>query len=130
MITKIKEVIKDAYSFNASIKKRTVNINQDMEKLLFVEIIKILQELDERSEVLGSLGLDLTEYDNMYYDLIQNLLKLHFTDGQIEIINYFVYQLPLQESFEGRLELKKGRKTVEYDFRTPEDLWTVIQQIK
>ena len=130
MITKIKEVIKDAYGFNASIKKRTVNINQDMEKLLFVEIIKILQELDERSEVLGSLGLDLTEYDNMYYDLIQNLLKLHFTDGQIEIINYFVYQLPLQESFEGRLELKKGRKTVEYDFRTPEDLWTVLQQLK
>lgn len=130
MVAKVKQVIKDAYGFNASIKRKTVDINQDMEKLLFVEIIKILQELDERSEVLGSLGLDLTEYDNMYYDLIQNLLKLHFTDGQIEIINYFVYQLPLQESFEGRLELKKGRKTVEYDFKTPEDLWVVIQQIK
>lgn len=130
MIAKVKKVIKDAYGFNASIKKNTVNTNQDMEKLLFVEIIKILQELDERSEVLSSLGLDLTEYEGMYYDLIQNLLKLHFTDGQIEIINYFVYQLPLQDSFEGRLELKKGRKTVEYDFRTPEDLWVVIQQIK
>lgn len=130
MVTKIKEVIKDAYSINASIKKETVNISQDMEKLLFVEIIKILQELDERSEVLSSLGLDLTEYENMYYDLIQNLLKLHFSDGQIEIINYFVYQLPLQESFEGRLEIKKGRKTVEYDFRTPEDLWAVLQQLK
>jgi hypothetical protein len=127
---KVAAILKDVFTFNAVIKKEIVNITQDMEKLLFVEIIKLLQEIDERNDVIGSLGLDLSEYDNLYYELIQNLLKLHFTDSQIEIINFFVYQLPVQETFDGKIEVKKGRKTVEIAFSTPEDLWQALQYLK
>jgi hypothetical protein len=103
---------------------------QNMEKLLFLEVIRMLQELNDRSEVLAEMGLDLTEYENAYYDLIQNLLRMSFNDAQIELINYYVYQLPDQEDFEGTLELTKGKKTVKKPFNTPEDLWEVLKEVK
>lgn len=101
-----------------------------MEKLLFTEVVRMLQDLRDRSEVLAEMGLDLTEYENAYHDLIQNLLKMNFSDAQIELINYYIYQLPDQDTFEGTLEIRKGKKTVQHAFTTPEDLWEVLKFIK
>jgi hypothetical protein len=89
-----------------------------------------LIEADERSAVMESMGLNLEEYENLYYSIVHNLFRLSFSDKQIELINYFIYELPLQEQFEGKLELTKGKKVLKFNFNTPEDLWEVLKEVK
>lgn len=131
MMQKIKKSIQEAFNCKILInKEKSTGSENSMEKLLFVEIINLLREADDRGAMLEAFGLDLQEYDNLYHSVIHNLLRLHFNEAQIELIEYYVYQLPLQEDFNGKLEIKKGRKVVEYDFETPEHLWHVLKEVK
>jgi len=130
MKKKLTDIFQNCFNVKLRVDVATKKTSQDMEKLLFIEAVRLLQDLRDRSEVLAEMGLDLTEYENAYYDLIQNLLRMSFRDAQIELINYFVYQLPDQEDFEGTLELTKGKKTIKRPFSTPEDLWEVLKEIK
>lgn len=126
----VKKVLQDNFNCDIVVKLSKISHRSDMEKLLFVEIVNLLREAEDRSAMLEAFGLDLQEYDNLYYSVMQNLFKLHFSEGQIELINYFIYQLPLQEDFQGKLEMKKGRKVVVHNFETAEDLWEVIKELR
>lgn len=129
MVRSIKSVLDKTYLSKFRVKKGSLK-ETDMEKLLFIEIIYKLLEADDRRALLENIGLDLHEYDNLYYQIVHNLFKLHFTEKQIELIDFYVYEIPLLEEAPSTLEVLKGRKTVNYNFETPEDLWEVLKEIK
>jgi hypothetical protein len=130
MVKRIQSKLKEVYDSRVQVKSLKTKSNTVMEKLLFIEIVKLLIEADERSAIMESMGLNLEEYENLYYTIVHNLFRLSFSDKQIELINYFIYELPLQEEFEGKLELTKGKKTLKFNFSTPEDLWEVLKEVK
>ena len=130
MVKRIQSKLKEVYDSRVQVKSLKSKSNNVMEKLLFIEIVNLLIEADERRTVMESMGLNLEEYENLYYTIVHNLFRLSFSDKQIELINYFIYELPLQEEFEGKLEVTKGRKTLKFNFSTPEDLWEVLKEVK
>jgi hypothetical protein len=130
MVKRIQSKLKEVYGSRVQVKSLKSKSNNVMEKLLFIEIVNLLIEADERSAVMESMGLNLEEYENLYYSIVHNLFRLSFSDKQIELINYFIYELPLQEQFEGKLELTKGKKVLKFNFSTPEDLWEVLKEVK
>ena len=66
----------------------------------FVKYITLQQELLNRSHSLNELGIDVLEYDEMFYKLIEILNKNTFNEKQIEWIEWFLFE---RESYSGEI---------------------------
>lgn len=132
MISDIKNILKAHYGVMANVRrvKRTSN-SENMNKMLFVEVIKILKKVSMDSEYLrDEIGIDLSGIEEQYYLAISNLLRMNFNDAQIQLINYYVYDTPEEGDFEGKMEVTEKNTVKTYTFKTPEDLWDVLKLVK
>jgi hypothetical protein len=102
-----------------------------MDKVLFIEAINMIKNLEDRAEVAReTLGLDLYEFEEGYYKVIHNLLRLKFSEMQLELINFYLYDFPNTDEYSGEFELKTGGSTFTHVLKTPEDLWNVLKKLK
>jgi hypothetical protein len=80
-----------------------------------------------RSNVLNvDLDIDLTKYDETFYDVLDNLLILHFGKNIAEIIFFYVYDRIDQEGNIASLRDSKGNSIV---LENVYDLWALVQSI-
>lgn len=102
-----------------------------MEKELFIEAITLLQEIEDRRDFLEEeMGMDMTSYEEKFIQVIENLFNINYSPEQVAIIQYYVYEYPLEDVKEGKVELKvNSKKSKVVDFKTPEDVWNVIQSL-
>ena len=70
--------------------------------------------------------INMMDYDDPFYTAIENLIKLHFTPEQQNIINWWLYDkiLPTCETLV--LTNKDTEEIIPSD--TPEDIWDLIQE--
>lgn len=102
-----------------------------MTKTFFVEAIKSLRQVIEASDTLREMqGIDLVGIEEQYYSVITNLLRMHFSEAQIQLIDYYIFDMPLEDEFQGKIEVTKGKKVETFVFTTPEDLWEVLKVVK
>lgn len=121
-----KQLISNCLKGKVNIKQKPMP-KETLDKKLFIEIVQTLREIeDKRWFMSGELGLDLTVYEENYFLVIENLLKLHFSKEQIALINYYIYQIPTLEDYDGKVDITDGKEMVTVDMETPEDLWRVI----
>lgn len=112
------------------IKKKSMP-KEVLDKKLFIEIINTLREIeDKRWFMSDELGLDLSVYEDNYFLVIENLLKLHFNKEQIALINYYIYQIPTLENFDGTVDITDGKDMLTVNMETPEDLWNVVSSLE
>jgi len=101
-----------------------------MEKKLFIESITLLREIEDRRDFMESeLGLDMSQYEEKFLQVIENLFKVHFNKEQFALIQYYIYQVPTIVDWDGKLDLSDGKEMITVDFETPEQVWTVITSI-
>lgn len=102
-----------------------------MEKELFIEAITLLQEIEDRRDFMEEeIGMDMTSYEEKFIQVIENLFNINYSPEQVAIIQYYVYKYPLEDVKEGKVELKvNSEKSKVVDFKTPEDVWNVIQSL-
>ncbi len=101
-----------------------------MEKKLFVESITLLREIEDRRDFMESeLGLDMSQYEEKFLQVIENLFKVHFNKEQFALIQYYIYQVPTIADWDGKLDLSDGKEMITVDFETPEQVWNVITSI-
>lgn len=102
-----------------------------MEKELFIEAITLLQEIEDRRDFLEEeMGMDMTSYEEKFIQVIENLFNINYSPEQVAIIQYYIYEYPLEDVKEGKVELKvNSKKSKVVDFKTPEDVWNVIQSL-
>ena len=102
-----------------------------MEKELFIEAITLLQEIEDRRDFMEEeMGMDMTSYEEKFIQVIENLFNINYSPEQVAIIQYYVYEYPLEDVKEGKVELKvNSKKSKVVDFKTPEDVWNVIQSL-
>jgi hypothetical protein len=101
-----------------------------MEKKLFVESITLLREIEDRRDFMESeLGLDMSQYEEKFLQVIENLFKVHFNKEQFALIQYYIYQVPTIMDWDGKLDLSDGKEMITVDFETPEQVWNVITSI-
>jgi hypothetical protein len=119
------------HSFNSRILIRKRNrLNFEMEKELFIQSIKLLEEIDDRGTFMAEeIGLEMIHYEEKFYEVITNLFRIHYSPIQIKFIELYLSRKEI-EDFDGAIEVKTGKKNEKVSFTSPDDLWEVISKYK
>jgi len=100
------------------------------EKEIFIETIDMFSEAWNRSNrVYDSYKVNLLEYEEPFYQIIENCLILKYEPWKVEVILWYVFArededgnvLPLQLFIEGKEE--------EVFLTKPEELWEFLKRI-
>ena len=102
-----------------------------MEKKLFIESIVLLREIEDRRDFMEEeIGMDMSMYEEKFLQIIENLLKVHFNKEQFSLIQYYLYQVPTIQDWDGLIDISDGKEMITVKFETPDDVWTVINSLK
>ena len=114
---------------NADFKiKRKKRTELDIQRDLFFKIVLSLEKLNMRSNVLNiDLDIDLTKYDEVFYNTIDDLLLLHFGKTIAEIVFFYVYDRIDQE---GNIIYLNDSNVNPVILDNVNDLWNLIKNIK
>ena len=125
-VDKIKSYIEDILVAKSSLRKKLPS-KKSKEKELFCEILQNLQFVNSRT--LGmkhDYKVDMMDYDDPFYIIIENLLHLNYTQEQRNLINWWLYDKFLPTGEVLILTDKEDGSIIPSD--TPEDIWDLIQE--
>jgi hypothetical protein len=71
--------------------------------------------------------MDMSKYNNLFFDIIEDMLALHFSKQQINLINFFLYDRYSAEGAVTQLFDKNG-DPVKLD--NADDLWQLLKTVK
>ena len=125
-VDKIKSYIEDILGAKSSLRKKLPS-KKSKEKELFCEILQNLQFVNSRT--LGmkhDYKVDMMDYDDSFYVIIENMFQLNYTQEQRNIINWWLYDKFLPT---GEVLVLTNKETEEIiPSETPEDIWDLIQE--
>jgi hypothetical protein len=104
-----------------------------MTKELFIEIVKLLKEIDDRTNFVASeIGMDTTQYEDKFFRVIENLMRIAFNREQVFLIELYLNEIDYndKEEWDGNISVTVEKKEQKIAFRTPEDVWEAIQKFK
>ena len=125
-VDKIKSYIDDILGTNSNLKEK-LPIKQSLEQELFCNMLSDLQFVNSRTMGMKhDYKVNMMDYDDPFYTAIENLLKLHYTQEQQNIVNWWLYDkfLPTGEM----LILTDKDTEEEIPSDTPSDIWDLIQE--
>lgn len=98
-----------------------------MNKKLFIQVIKQLRQIEDRRDFMQEeIGMDMTVYEDQFFNVIENLMKMHFNKEQLALIQMYLYQLVPDKEWDGTITVEKNKIEKTVNFKTPEDVWEVI----
>ena len=101
-----------------------------MDKKLFIQVILQLRKIEDRRDfMVEEIGMDMTAYEDQFFNVIENLMKMHFSKEQLTLIQMYLYQLTPDKEWDGTITLENNRKETTHPFKTPEDVWKVIKDV-
>jgi hypothetical protein len=122
----IKQSLENILNANFKIKRKK-RTELDIQRDLFFKIILSLEKLNMRSNMLNiDLDIDLTKYDEVFYDTIDDLLLLYFGKNIAEIVFFYVYDRIDQEGNIIYVNDSNGNPVI---LDNVNDLWNLIQNI-
>ena len=102
-----------------------------MNKLAFIRIMKGLRKIEDRRDFMqDEIGMDMTAYEDLFFAIIEDLLKLSFNKEQVALIQMYLFQLTPDKEWDGTITIEKNKEEQRVKFRTPEDVWKVISEIQ
>jgi hypothetical protein len=126
----LREVVSNYLQTSVRISQRGLSGNV-MEKKLFIESILLLREIEDRKDFMESeLGVDMSVYEEKFLQVIENLFRMNYNKEQMELIQYYLYKIPLVDDYDGKIDLSDGKNIVTVKFETPEDVYNVITSLK
>jgi hypothetical protein len=134
MEKKLTEALKK-FNLLTSIKKKSLDevvadlseeVDDTPQKKLFIDTINILEEIEERSGELFEAGIDLSLYETLFFQVIENLFYTIYNDKQVNVIHSYIYGVPLSDKIPQ--PVNKEGKVLEPD--TPEELWNAIMILR
>ena len=127
-VGKIKSYIEDILGTRSSLRKK-LPAKKSKEKELFCEILQNLQFVNSRTMGMKhDYKVNMMEYDDPFYIALENLIKLHYTQEQQNVINWWLYDKFLPT---GEVLILTNKETEEViPSETPEDIWDLIQEEK
>lgn len=110
-----------------NIKKRKKS-EQEQKRILFKKIIDSIIEAEQKNTMLHEMfSIDLSNFNSIFFDIIDDLLKFSFTKDQIKIINFYLYD---RYGADGSiLDLKDDNDNI-VNLDTPEDLWFFLKSME
>lgn len=100
---------------------------ETMNRKLFIEVLKQMRQIEERRDFMQEeIGMDMTAYEDQFFSVIENLMKMHFSKEQLALIQMYLYQLVQDKEWDGTITIEKNKKEKKVPFKKPEDVWDVI----
>ena len=126
----LRKILNNYLKGSVSIKEK--DMARDLiEKKLFIENIILLREIEDRRDFMEEeIGMDMSLYEEKFLQIIENLFKIHFSKEQFALIQYYLYQVPNIENWDGMIDLSDGKEMITVRFETPEEVWNVINSLK
>ena len=127
-VKKIKSYIDDILGTKSSLRKKLPS-KKSRERDLFCEILQNLQFVNARTMGMKhDYKVNMMEYDDPFYVVIENLFKLNYTQEDRNVINWWLYGKFLPTGEVLILTDKKTEEVIPSD--TPQDIWNLIQEQK
>jgi len=124
---KLRQTLHSVYKLKYRIKLRTPS-RELMEKKIFIDVLKQLKQIEERKDFMAEeIGMDMTAYEDQFFAVIENLLRLHYNKEQLALIQMYLYQLIPDKGWDGTITIEKNKKEQIVPFKRPEDVWKVIE---
>ena len=125
-VRKIKSYIDDILGFKSNLRDKLPS-KKSHERHLFCEILQNLHFVNGRTMGMKhDYKVNMMDYDDPFYVTIENLLKLHYTREQQNVINWWLYDKFLPTGEVLILTDKETNDIIPSD--TPEDIWELVQQ--
>jgi hypothetical protein len=125
-VEKIKSYIDDVLGTKSSLRKKLPS-KISHKKQLFCEILQNLQFINGRTMGMKhDYKINMMDYDDPFYIIIENLIKLNYTQEQQNVINWWLYDKFLPTGEVLILTNKDTEEIIPTD--SPEDIWELIQQ--
>ena len=130
---------------NLNIKLRETKSKKSTPKTKFVDIVRTFDELDKRSLEIESFGIDLTNYEDAHFTLIEHLIFDLYGEFKTQLIMWYVYErmdeegnlLPLLVTNEDESQEddddhddEDGVEGEEVYIETPEQLYDFIKKLE
>ena len=127
-VKKIKKYIDEILNTKSSLTAKRP-LKQDKLKKLFCTILTEIQFINARAVGMKhDFNVDFTEYDDPFFKTIDSLMKLHFSDRQRSMINWWLYDKFLPDG--NMLVLNSEETGEEIPTETPEDIWELLQELE
>ena len=123
-IKKIQKSIDEIFNIKSGLAKKRPSVKAKKREL-FNEVIMGLSHLNSRSIGLKhDYKIDFIEYDDIFFNVIEALLTLHFNKDQKSLIEWYLYDkfLPTGEM----LVLNDAETGEEIPTDTPDDVWELV----
>ena len=127
----IRQVLHKSHPIPFRIKHKTPS-REDMNKIIFVKVLTNLKKIEDRKDfMVEEIGMDMTAYEDQFFEVIEDLFKMTFNKEQLALIQLYLYQLMPDKEWDGTITIKnKNKEEKEVDFKSPTDVWKVINSIK
>lgn len=123
----IKQSITDIIGAD-TVLKRKKRSEEDVQKEKFEKMIRTLEQIEVRSMILGNdLNIDLTDYDQKFYDVIDTLMDIHYGKEPCELIFFYLYE---RVSPDGSINQLTDDNNNVMLLNSPEDLWALIKMVQ
>ena len=100
-------------------------------KILFISLIEQYEKaLNKSARLQSEFGLDLFEYEEPFYGVIDKLMLLTWGINVYELITFYLYErINLDGTINYLIETKEDGTEVEVFLKTAEDLYNYLSQI-
>jgi len=123
----IKKAVDQLLKINSTVKRKK-KAYIDKQKDLFVGIMMALQAAQTRTALTqAELKLDFSSYDEMFLQVIDSLILLHFGKEGYELISWYLYE---KTNPDGTVnDLQDDDENI-VPSETAEDIWNILVKLK
>jgi hypothetical protein len=123
----IKKAVDQLLKINSTVKRKK-KAYLDKQKDLFISIMNALQAAQIRTALTQTeLKLDFGTYDEMFLQIIDSLILLHFGKDGYELISFYLYE---KMNPDGSVnELHDDENNI-VPSETPQDIWNILVKLK
>jgi len=102
-----------------------------MNKKIFVEVLDQLRAIEDRKDFLADeIGMDMTQYEDQFFAVIENLFKLAFNKSQLALIQMYLYKLIPDKDWDGMITIEENKLEKDVPFQSPDEVWNVIKKFE
>ena len=126
---KLREVLFSIHPLSYRIKIKELD-KESMNKKLFVQIVKQLRKIEDRRDFMAEeIGMDMTTYEDQFFRVIEDLMKMCFSKEQLSLVQMYLYQLVPDKEWDGNITISVGKQEKTVKFKTPSDVWELFVPI-
>lgn len=123
----VKQTLETMIGTDLSLKRKKKN-EHDLNRELFENIIIALEKANIRTALVGAeFNIDLSKYDETFYEVIDNLMVMHFGKQAAEVIFFYVYE---RMNPDGSVNELRDANDIPIVLNSPSDLWELVNFIK